>query len=468
MCAALHQTAVNASFARMIENETIVAPATPVGESALAVVRVSGPLVGKIAAELNCDRQPNHRKLWHGLYRTVGGVEVDEVVFSYFRSPKSYTGEDIIEISSHGNPFIVSRIVDDLVSRGCRLAEPGEFTKRAFLSGRLDLTRAEAVMDVIRARSDRALESAQRQLRGNLGRWIQALVDRLLHTCAAIEAFIDFPDEDLPAEDRSVRLNEVVELIAEVERLQATRGRVDLLRDGIKVVLLGEPNVGKSSVLNRLAGFDRAIVSEEPGTTRDFLEETISLGPHRLCLVDTAGLREAKGTVERMGVKRTYERAEEADLFILVVDASQPSPTLPDAIRSRLNSEIAVVAVNKIDLPNRAFTGLQNLNTPTISVSALNGDGFDKLRDRLLSMADALIGHGFGDEGVAVNARHSAALAETLSGLQRAKTLLETDASLELIGSELRGAVDGLGRIVGRIDNEAVLDHLFSEFCIGK
>jgi tRNA modification GTPase len=452
----------------MIENDTIVAPATPVGESALAVVRVSGPLAGMIAGELNGDRQPSPWKLWHGPYRTAGGNEIDEVVCSYFRSPKSYTGEDVVEISSHGNPFIVSRIVDDLVSRGCRLAEPGEFTKRAFLSGRLDLTRAEAVMDVIRARSDRALEAAQRQLRGNLGRWIQALVDRLLRTCAAIEAFIDFPDEDLPPEDRSARLNEVAELIAEVERLQATQRSGDLLRDGIKVVLLGEPNAGKSSVLNRLAGFDRAIVSEEPGTTRDFLEETISLGPHRLCLVDTAGLREAEGRVERMGVERTFERAEKADLFVFVVDASRPAPTLPDVIRSRLNSEIAVVAVNKSDLPNQTFSGLQNLDTPMIKVSALKGDGFDVLRERLLSMADELVGHGLGDEGVAVNARHSAALAETLSGLQCARSLLEKDASLELIGSELRGAVDGLGRIVGRIDNEAVLDHLFSEFCIGK
>jgi tRNA modification GTPase len=169
-----------------------------------------------------------------------------------------------------------------------------------------------------------------------------------------------------------------------------------------------------------------------------------------------------------MGVERTFERAEKADLFVFVVDASRPAPTLPDVIRSRLNSEIAVVAVNKSDLPNQTFSGLQNLDTPMIAVSALKGDGFDVLRERLLSMADELVGHGLGDEGVAVNARHSAALAETLSGLQCARSLLEKDASLELIGSELRGAVDGLGRIVGRIDNEAVLDHLFSEFCIGK
>lgn len=452
----------------MIENDTIVAPATPVGESALAVVRVSGPFVGSIATALNGGTPPTARRLWQGSYRTADGTDVDEVVFSYFRGPKSYTGEDVLEVSSHGNPFITNRIVEDLLSRGCRLAEPGEFTKRAFLSGRLDLTRAEAVMDVIRARSERALEAAQRQLRGNLGRWIQALVDRLLHTCAGVEAFIDFPDEDLPPEDRTARLNEVVALIAEVKRLQSTRKRGDLLRDGIKVVLLGEPNAGKSSVLNRLAGFDRAIVSEEPGTTRDFLEETISLGPHRLCLVDTAGLREAEGNVEKMGVKRTFERAEEADLFVLVVDASKPAPTLPDLIQSRLNAETSVVAVNKTDLPNRTFSRLQNLNTVMIEVSALSGDGFGLLREKLISMADDLVGNGLGDDGIAVNARHSAALAETLVGLERAKDLLEENASLELVGSELRGSVDGLGRIVGRIDNEAVLDHLFSEFCIGK
>lgn len=452
----------------MIENETIVALATPVGESALAVVRVSGPLAETIASALNGGRQPHPWKLWRGIYQTKTEVELDEVLFSFFRGPKSYTSEDILEISSHGNPFIASKIIEDMVDRGCRLAEPGEFTKRAFLSGRLDLTRAEAVMDVIRARSDRALEAAQRQLRGNLGRWIQALVDRLLHTCAAVEAFIDFPDEDLPAEDRELRTSEVEELITEVKRLQATRRRGDLLRDGIKVVILGEPNAGKSSLLNRLAGFDRAIVSEEPGTTRDFLEETINLGPHRLCIIDTAGLREAEGAVERMGVERTLECAEEADLFLLVVDAGRLTPALPDVVSSRLSSETALVAVNKTDLPERLFCGFDALVAQAIDVSALRGDGIEALRTQLASMADALVGHGLGDEGVSVNARHSAALDDTLGCLERARSLFKSGESLELIGSELRGAVDGLGRIVGRIDNEAVLDHLFSQFCIGK
>ncbi|MGH8019019.1 MAG: tRNA modification GTPase, partial [Opitutaceae bacterium] len=244
--------------------DTIVAPATGAGEAAIAVVRVSGAKTRGLAQEFFAGAPPCPRRVWHGDYVTAGEVVLDDVLFCFFPAPHSYTGEDVLEISGHGNPLIISRMIGDLVVRGCRLAEPGEFTKRAFLNGKMDLTSAEAVADIIRARSDRALEAAQRQLRGELGRRVDALVDRVLRTCAAIEAYIDFPDEDLPPEDRAARIEDLVGLLDEVNRLRSGRRQHQLLQEGARVVLLGEPNAGKSSLMNRFSGYERAIVSPEP------------------------------------------------------------------------------------------------------------------------------------------------------------------------------------------------------------
>jgi tRNA modification GTPase len=451
----------------MTDNDTIFAAATPAGESAIAVIRASGPEARVIAAGFNGGRPPLPRHVWHGDYRTVGGAILDDALFTFFARPESYTGEDVLEISCHGNPFIVSKISDDLRQRGCRRADPGEFTRRAFLGGRMDLTRAEAVMDVIRARSERALEAAQRQLRGAVGRHIEGLVERVLNACAAVEACIDFPEEDLPPQDRKARQNDAAGLAGELRQLAATRRRFDLLREGARVVLAGEPNAGKSSLLNRLAGFERAIVSPEPGTTRDYLEEPLLLGPHRIRAIDTAGLRESPAAVERAGVERALERAAEADIVVLVADGTRPCPTLPAALEARLVPGDAILVVNKIDLPDRRFRRPAAWSLPEVEVSATTGAGMPGLEAALISLLDAKAGRGSG-EPVAVNARHAEALEDAAECLARAAALLERGEPLELVGSELRGAVDALGRIVGRIDNEAMLDRLFAAFCIGK
>lgn len=448
--------------------ETIVAPATPSGESALAVIRVTGPLVVGLAKGFHRTEAPLPRMVWNGGYVSQSGESIDDVLFSFFQSPNSYTGEDVLEISCHGNPFIVSKIVGDLRERGCRLAEPGEFTRRAFLNGRMDLTRAEAVMDVIRARSDRALEAAQSQLRGAFGRRIAAMVERLLQICAALEAYIDFPDEDLPVEDRARRQQELVAMADEVRQLRATERRGVLLRSGVKVVLLGEPNVGKSSLLNRLAGYERAIVSSEPGTTRDFLEVRVLLGPYSMEIVDTAGLREAAEQIERQGVTHALDCAEEADVCLVVVDLGSPSPALPPVLLSRLSSLNVVVAANKADLTARAFSGLAGIVAPQVEISALTGSGVDRLVEVLVALVDKLTGAGCSDEEIAVSARHAAALDDVGSSLGRAVSLLIDLAPLELVASEVRNAIDALGGLVGRIDHEAVLDRLFARFCIGK
>jgi tRNA modification GTPase len=450
------------------EVETIVAPATPPGESALAIVRVSGPRANAIAAAQNRGHAPLPRRAWHGEYLSLEGQVIDDVVLTYFAAPRSYTGEDVLEISSHGNPYIVRKLLDDLVARGCRMADAGEFTRRAFLNGRLDLTAAEAVMDIIRARSDRALEAARDQLRGALGRRIDRLVGDLLQCCAAIEAHIDFPEDDLPAEDRAQRRREITALLGEIEGLRATRRRGELVREGLRVVLLGAPNAGKSSLLNRLAGYERAIVSDEPGTTRDFLEEPLSLGPHRIRMIDTAGLRETSEGVERAGVERSLERAEDADLLVLVVDSTAPCPALPPVVSARLDPARAVLALNKCDLPGRCFQWTGGPDLCQIETSARTGSGIDDLRRALIQRADVLTGSGSDDEHIAVNVRHAIALAEAAESLVRAECLLADSGPLELVGSELRGAVGALGAIVGRVDQEEILDRLFASFCIGK
>jgi len=445
-----------------------VAPATPHGESALAVVRVSGPIAAVIATGLRGDRDLVPRRAWRADYRSAAGAIIDDVVLTYFAGPRSYTGEDVLEISSHGNPYIVRRILDDLLARGCRMAEAGEFTRRAFLNGRLDLTAAEAVMDLIRARSDRALEAARQQLRGALGRRIDRFVGDLLQSCAAIEAYIDFPEEDLPAEDRERRRREIVALLDEIRGLQSTRRHGELLREGLRVVLLGAPNAGKSSLLNRLVGYERAIVSDEPGTTRDFLEEAVLLGPHRIRMIDTAGLREAAGAVEQAGVARALERAGEADLVVLVADATLPCPTLAPSVVAILLEKRAVIAVNKSDLAPRGFSWAGGGGLAVIEVSARTGAGIERLQAELVARADELTGTGGDDEHVAVNARHAAALSDAAECLARAENLLAERGPLELVGSELRSAVGALGGIVGRIDHEQILDRLFATFCIGK
>jgi len=286
--------------------------------------------------------------------------------------------------------------------------------------------------------------------------------------CAAIEAYIDFPDEDLPAEDRASRRQELIAIINDVEQLRTTERKGTLLRSGVKVVLLGEPNVGKSSLLNRLVGYERAIVSSEPGTTRDFLETSVLLGPYRMEIVDTAGLRETAEQIEHQGVAHALDRAEEADVCVVVVDVGAPSPALPPALSARLSALTTLIVGNKADLPERAFTGLAGLAAPWIEVSALTGLGVDRLVDGLVALVDKLADSGGSDQGIAVSARHSAALAEVHSSLIRASQLLSDVVPFELVASELQTAVCALEGIVGRIDHEAVLDQLFARFCIGK
>ena len=438
----------------------------------MAVLRVSGTEASRLAGEI-FGKLPPAREMHRGEYRDRNGVVLDDVMFVVFRAPKSYTGEDTLEISCHGNPFIVRRILDDLVARGCRLAEPGEFTQRAFLSGRMDLSQAEAVMDVIHARSERALEAANRQLRGALGRRAAAAVDRLLGVIARVEAYIDFPEEDLPPEDQAAVADGIRSIAEDAAKLRATKHYGDVLRGGLRTVIVGRPNAGKSSLLNRLVGYDRAIVSAEPGTTRDFIEEQIMIGPHSVRLIDTAGLNPSPTLLEGFGMEKTRERMEDADLVLLVVDASVDGSA--DPIDEELVAAgVPVVRVlNKVDLVPATSAAKSSRDTATgevretIYVSAKTGEGLDVLIAAIAAVADQLQ-TDTGEETIAINARHAAALTEVERCAAAALEKLKSGEAMELLASDLRGALHGWESISGKIDNERMLDQLFATFCIGK
>jgi tRNA modification GTPase len=448
-------------------NDTIAALATPAGTAALATIRISGKDTNAIAGAV-FRAAPPPRVATHLDYVDARGAFVDDVVATLYAGPASYTGEDSLEISCHGSPFIARKIVADLLARGCRPAAPGEFTQRAFLNGRMDLSQAEAVMEVISARSDRALEAAQRVLRGALGRHMGRLVDGVVAMLATVEAYIDFPDEDLPPENRALLETGVSDVLLETERLLATERTGALLREGIATVIVGEPNAGKSSLLNRIVGHERAIVSAEPGTTRDFIEERFNAGPHGLRLIDTAGLNPGAGGAERLGIQKTIERAEAADLFILVLDSTRAAPPIPAEIARRMNKSNTIVALNKSDLLGGGTPEATPLpGLPFVRVSALSGEGIEELLSGLERLAEGMQ-TTVGDEQIAINVRHAHYLEEARACLREALAKIRSHGPAELLASDLRGALGFLGEISGKVDNERMLDQLFAAFCIGK
>jgi tRNA modification GTPase len=447
-------------------SDTIAALATPVGTAAIAVVRASGPDTAELARAV-FGATPPPRVATHADYRDHAGALVDDVLVTFFQGPRSYTGEDSLEVSCHGNPFIAQKILEDLLARGCRPAGAGEFTQRAFLNGQMDLSQAEAVMDLIHARSERALSAANQQLRGALGRQMQALIDRLLQVLARIEAYIDFPDEDLPPEDRAIVARELAILSRETERLLATSHYGELLRDGIKTVIVGAPNVGKSSLLNRLVGSDRALVSAEPGTTRDFIEERIIVGPHCLRIIDTAGLNPSPAPLEKLGMDKTLERAAEADLFLLVFDATLPPPALAPEVAALSTPNNTIIVLNKSDLTDNRTHLTDREGQTAIAVSALTGAGLYDLSTAIVRLADSFQIEA-GNDHIAINARHAHALGQARQCLAEAQAKIIANGPVELLASDLRGVLTAYGEISGKVDNERMLDALFTTFCIGK
>ncbi len=448
--------------------ETIVALSTPAGESAIALIRLSGPDCAQIGRAVIGRAKPLRTRYAHfASYRDLNGTVLDDCVITYYAEGQSFTGEAMLEIAPHGNPLIVQKIMTDLLARGCRPAEPGEFTRTAFLNGRMDLSQAEAVSDLIRARSDRSLEAAQRQLHGSVGRKMSELTERLLSVMAQLEAYIDFPEEDLPGEDQAGPSRELRRLIVDMRELIETQRYAALLHDGIKTLIVGEPNVGKSSLINALTGSQRSIVSEMPGTTRDYISAFLMVGPWRIEVLDTAGLHEAGDAIEKIGIDHTIEQSETADFFLLVLDATTPSPTLPDALLQRMRPDNTLIIVNKTDLADGGAHAGFLPEFSQVPMSLLAHEGLDALRTQWLAAIDAGLKQPQKD-GVVVNARHAASLSRAVEALELASDKLLRGEPTELVAADLREAITFIGEVVGRVDNERMLDSLFKQFCIGK
>lgn len=452
--------------------ETITALATPAGESAIALVRVSGPLVPELVGSVFSNHEPKPRTAVLGRYLDRSNQVVDQVLYTFFPEYTSYTGEELLEICCHGNPLIVYKIKEDLLARGCRLAEGGEFTKTAFLNRKMDLSQAEAVCDLIRARSEKALQAAQAQLAGCIGEKINAYIDRLLQVIAECEAYIDFPEEDLPAENQIGPVRNIALLIQEFEELILTHEYKPLLQEGIKTLIIGPPNSGKSSLLNTLLGEERSIVTPIPGTTRDLVAEQVMLGAYSIRLMDTAGLRETDEVVEKIGIEKTLQKISQADFFLFVVDASLSAQAeLPPKVLECLVKEKTLVVENKIDLlADKAPFKLESLlpGYDRYHLSLKTQEGVCGFRDCLVEKFDALVPRNASEAGLVVNARHAHSLKKAVTFLHEAKIILLEKKPAEIASSELRGALGALEEIVGHISNERVLDKLFATFCIGK
>ena len=388
------------------------------------------------------------------------GRTLDEVLLSVHRAPASYTGEDVVELSCHGGRLVTRRVLETLLAAGARGAEPGEFTQRAFLNGRMDLTQAEAVMDLIRAQTDLAIRAAGEQLEGRLGQRIEALREGLLSLVAHVEAFIDFPDEDIDPDTGAGLLVRADGLLASLDALLATAGQGRILREGVRTVIYGEPNVGKSSLLNALLGHERAIVSETPGTTRDTIEESLNVRGLPLRLTDTAGLRESADPLENAGMAHTRRTLARADLALRVVDGSGSGPTSEDPA-----APVEILVLNKADLGVHP-TWASHPNA--VPISCRTGEGLDTLADAIYERVTGGQLSWNDDAAVAINARHQACLQRARESLLTARAALQNNISPEFVALDLRGALDAVGEVVGQVDTEDILGKIFSTFCIGK
>ena len=435
-----------------LTRDTIAAIATPVGRGGIGVVRVSGPGAPRVAAAL-LGNLPEPRLATFGAFRDRRGDMIDEGLALYFPAPHSYTGEPVLELQGHGGPIVMQALLAACLDAGARVAEPGEFTRRAFLEGKLDLAQAEAVADLIDAASREAARSALRSLSGEFSAAIGTLQAKLVDLRALTEAMLDFPEEDVDAlhrEDAAARLADVRRALADV---LAKSRQGSLLRGGIHVVLAGRPNVGKSSLLNRLAGEERAIVTPIPGTTRDALREPLLIEGVPLVVVDTAGLRESRDEIERLGMQRTQRELERADLVIAVFEAGRGRDELPDlpAVAARID------VYNKLDL-------VPGFVAPTgaIAVSAKTGEGLEALRKRILETA------GWSSSGEPVflaRERHLRALGQAGTYLAAAAS---EDRRWEFFAEELRLAHAALGSITGEFNADDLLGEIFARFCVGK
>jgi tRNA modification GTPase len=456
-------------------DDTITAISSPIGEGGIGIVKMSGPEVlpilraifapGQAQTPAHPAWEPVSHHLYHGHVVDPQTREmVDEVLVSYMKAPHTYTRQDVTEINCHGGIVPLRRVLELTLRLGARLANPGEMTLRAFLFGRLDLAQAEAVLDVVRAKTEAGLRAAVEQLGGRLSQRIRLVRAELVKTLAYLEVAIDFPDDEIPERDVGEVLSQATESL---EELLAGADRGLIYRQGVRGAIVGRPNVGKSSLLNRLLRTSRAIVTPIPGTTRDTLEETVNLQGIPLILVDTAGIADSADLVERLGVERSRQALATADLALMVVDASEPLQGFDLQIASLVGTKPTVVVLNKTDLPERAQTDDLLSGAQQVRISALTGEGLQELEQSIVDLvfSGQIVAS---DAPLVTNPRHKQALQEALDHTQAALLAVDAGSPIDLLAIDVTAAVDALGEITGETATEDLLEVIFSEFCVGK
>jgi tRNA modification GTPase len=454
-------------------DDTIAAIATPLGEGGLAVIRISGPQAFAVADRCFTPVGKNSLKPSDAPTHTIhfgrvvhDGKTVDEALVAVMRAPRTFTREDVVEITCHGGILPAKMVLDAVLAGGARLAEPGEFTRRAFLNGRIDLAQAEAVADVIHSRTELALCAANEQLAGKLSQRINQLRDDMVKTLAHVEAHIDFPDEDIAPDTKAQLISRLERGVAFMDELLRTANEGQILRRGIRAAIVGRPNAGKSSLLNQLLGHDRAIVSPIPGTTRDTIEETANIRGLPVVFIDTAGLREARDEIEGEGIRRSRQTLQNAEFILHVLDASEPLTPADENYLAEFSGKQRILVLNKCDLPAKLFVP-GGLNAASVSVCCLTGKGIESLKDAIKELV-------WSGEiktemlQVMINSRHQDALNRARVATQRTVEAIRAGDTLELAAMDLRIAVNAVGEIVGKTTTEDLLDMIFSQFCIGK
>lgn len=448
-----------------MENSTIVAIASPPGMGAVSLIRVSGKEAFSICDKVISRKQkiadlpPRSAHLVNIL--DASGTVLDEALMTIFFNPRSFTGEDVVEFACHGGVLVTRRVLARLLEAGARSASPGEFSHRAFSHGKMDLTQAEAIMDLISAQTDLAMRAAHEQLQGKLGGQSEHLRESMIEIVAHVEAFIDFPEEDIDPATGDVLLKKIDAVVTGIQAMLATAEQGRILREGVRTVICGEPNVGKSSLLNALLGYERAIVSDIAGTTRDTVEEVINIEGIPLRLIDTAGVRESGDMIEKKGIERSEQQIEMADLIIEVVDASREgAPLLTEEQRAKKHH---ILVLNKMDL------GLAEAwkTKKGVQISCVKEEGLQQLSAKVveeLAFSEAVSG----GHVVAINARHQDCLNRSLTALKLAKEGLKNQQGAEFVSLDLRDALESVGEIAGRVDTEEIFDEIFGTFCIGK
>ena len=458
------------------QEETIAAISTPFGESGIGIVRISGPSAEPIAKKLFKPKKDqsyfvSHHFHFGEIIDNRSGNPVDEVLIVLMKSPKTYTREDIAEIHCHGGYFVLQKVLELALREGARLAQPGEFTKRAFLKGRIDLTQAEAVIDLIKAKTQASLEIATQQLRGALCREMAEVKERLIESLSLMEAHIDFPEEEIEPIASGRMRKDLETIVHQTEEWIDSYEEGKIFREGISCAIVGKTNVGKSSLLNVLLKEDRAIVTPIPGTTRDVIEEVLNIYGVPVRLLDTAGMRKPADSIEQEGVRRAKERVADSDFVVLMLDGSRSLDDDDREIFLEVKGKKKVVAVNKNDLPQRTSLEEVRILFPkdsVISISALRNDGIDDLKQAIYR---SLIRREFKatpEHLIVANIRHKAALTQMRDNLSNAAKGLEEGVSLEFIAFEIRSSLEALGELVGETATEEVLDRIFEKFCIGK